>query len=71
MTRSSRNAPDLLSGLDSSAAAHNNARVVRDAQRADPVGEPVEVAGDWHAVVRPRLAFLGVLLMLWSATARL
>ena len=67
MTRSSRNAPDLLSGLDSSAAAHNNARVVRDAQRADPVGEPVEVAGDWHAVVRPRLAFLGVLLMLWSA----
>ena len=34
MKRTSKDTPDLLSGLDSSAAAHNNARVVREAQRA-------------------------------------
>jgi cell division protein FtsI/penicillin-binding protein 2 len=62
--RTSKDTPDLLSGLDSSAAAHNNARVVREAQRADP--QPDAVDGDWRQTVRPRLAFAGALMVLWA-----
>ena len=64
MKRTGKETPDLLSGLDSSAAALNNARVVRDAQRAEP--ETVTSDADWRKVVRPRLAFAGALMILWS-----
>jgi cell division protein FtsI (penicillin-binding protein 3) len=53
-----------LSGLDSSAAAHNNARVVREAQRTE--SESVAADVDWRKVVRPRLAFAGALMVLWA-----
>lgn len=65
MKRTNRDTPDLLSGLDSSAAAHNNARVVREAQRTDP--EPAAGDADWRKIVRPRLAFAGVLMLLWAS----
>jgi cell division protein FtsI (penicillin-binding protein 3) len=61
--RTSKDTPDLLSGLDSSAAAHNNARVVREAQRAESEAAP---DGDWRTVVRPRLAFAGALMIVWA-----
>lgn len=64
MSRHGKDATDLLSGLDSSAAALNNARVVRDAQRADQ--EQAAVPSDWRVTVRPRLAFVAVLLVLWA-----
>ena len=40
MKRTGKDTPDLFSALDSGAAALNNARVVRDAQRADHELEP-------------------------------
>lgn len=72
MSRKEKDSPDLFSGLDSSAAALNNARVVRDAQRADHDLEPI-ATGDWRLTVRPRLAFASALLLCWAAgiTARL
>jgi cell division protein FtsI/penicillin-binding protein 2 len=62
--RTSKETPDLLSGLDSSAAAHNNARVIRDAQRAEPDAPSSDA--DWRKVVRPRLAFAGALMIFWA-----
>lgn len=64
MKRTPRATPDLLSGLDSGAAALNNARVVKEAQRVDHASLPAEA--DWRAVVRPRLAVAGVVIVLWS-----
>ena len=65
MKRPGQDVTDLLSGLDSGASALNNARVVRDAQRADHE-QDVAAASDWRKTVRPRLAFVGTLLVLWS-----
>ncbi len=64
MRRSNPTTPDLLSGLESGAAVHNNARVVREAHRAD--AELAALETDWRAVMRPRLAIAGLLLVLWS-----
>ena len=64
MRRRGTDTPDLLSGLDSSAAAHNNARVVREAQRTESEAAAADV--DWRKVVRPRLAFAGALMVLWA-----
>lgn len=55
---------DLLSGLDASAAALNNPRVMRDAQRTDQGASAPEI--DWRGVTRPRLAFFGVVMLVWS-----
>lgn len=55
---------DLLAGLDSGAASLNNARVVRDAQRAEH--EAAEAA-DWRPVVRRRVAGAAILIVLWAA----
>ncbi|MGI8672589.1 MAG: penicillin-binding protein [Luteitalea sp.] len=64
MSRTVEGAADLLAGLDSGAAALNNPRVVRDAQRADQDAlEPP----DWRGVLRRRLAIAAALLVLWSA----
>ncbi len=63
--RRTRDTPDLLSGLDSSPSVLNNARVVRDAQRAD---QDLDSPGspDWQKTLRPRLALVGALVLLWS-----
>ena len=61
--RSRTDTPDLFAGLEA-AAAHNNPRVVRDAQRAEP---ETTTDQDWRAAMRPRLAVAGVLLVLWTA----
>ncbi len=55
---------DLLSGLDASAAALNNPRVMREAQRTghDDAGEEI----DWRKVLRPRVALAGALMVLWA-----
>ena len=65
MRRTSRDTPDLLSGLDSGATVLNNARVVRDAQRADHDLEPPS-GGDWRQALRPRLALVGALVLFWA-----
>ena len=65
MSRSSEDARDLLSGLDASAAALNNHRAVREAQRVDRAADPGDT--DWRRVLRPRLAMAGGLMLLWSA----
>ena len=65
MRRTSKDVPDLLSGLDSGAAALNNARVVRDAQRADHDVD-TSTSTDWRRNVRPRLVFVGALVVFWS-----
>jgi cell division protein FtsI (penicillin-binding protein 3) len=62
--RTSKDVPDLLSGLDSGAAALNNARVVRDA-RADHDAD-ASATTDWRKNVRPRLAFVGAIVVVWS-----
>ena len=72
MSRTGKDTPDLFSALDSGAAALNNARVVREAQRADHELDP-PAGDDWRLTVRPRLAFAGALLVFWAVgiTARL
>lgn len=49
---------------DPSAATLNNPRVARAAQRANQESDPAQA--DWRAVVRPRLAFAGALMLLWA-----
>ena len=63
MSRTGEDVTDLLSGLDASAAALNNPRVVRDA-RAEQ--EAAHVDTDWRKTMRPRIAFAGVLMLLWA-----
>ena len=72
MKRTGKDTPDLLSALESGSGVVNNARVVRDAQRADHDLEP-SADTDWRGTIRPRLAFAGALLVLWALgiTARL
>ena len=65
MRRASKDTPDLLSVLESGAAALNNARVVREAQRVDHQLDS-SFAVDWRQTVRPRLAFAGALLVFWA-----
>jgi cell division protein FtsI (penicillin-binding protein 3) len=66
MSRHDEDVTDLLAGLDSGAAALNNRRVVRDAQRADH--EPASVdAIDWRRTLRPRVLLAGSLILFWSA----
>lgn len=64
MSRSGENASDLLSGLDAGAAALNNPRVMREAQRAGQEAMPPDV--DWRATLRRRITVVGVLMVLWA-----
>jgi len=64
VSRPGEDATDLLSGLDASAAALNNPRVVRDA-RAEQESAPPAV--DWRRILRARIALTGVVLLLWAA----
>lgn len=64
MSRPGEGVSDLLAGLESGAAALNNPRVVREAQRAD---QDASTPPDWRAVVRHRLAIAAALLVLWAA----
>ena len=65
MKRAGKDAADFLPALDSSAAALNNARVVREAQRAEHELEASTVT-DWRSAVRPRLTLAGALLVVWA-----
>ena len=73
MSRTGKDTPDLFSALDSGAAALNNARVVRDAQRADHESRSAPPGTTGGGTVRPRLAFVAALLVFWALgiTARL
>ncbi len=64
MSRPGEDVTDLLSGLDASAAALNNPRVMRDAQRAGQDADMVEI--DWRPVVRSRVTVAMVLMLLWA-----
>ena len=65
MSRHDEGVTDLLAGLDSGAAALNNRRVVREAQRADHESASVE-AIDWRKTLRPRVLLAGSLILLWT-----
>jgi len=65
MSKPPEDVTDLLAGLDSGAAALNNRRVVRDAQR-DAQDTPSIETIDWRKTLRPRVLMAGGLILLWA-----
>ncbi len=64
MSRPGEDVTDLLSGLEANAAALNNPRVMREAQRAGLDAQAEEI--DWRKTLRPRVALAGALMLLWA-----